>query len=205
MTEECVICLDNIAPTQLAKLDCCSHVYHITCINSWNDTKLCNSKCSICQKTFSKIIKENFQTDCSICMEPVYDSDRANIDSCAHIYHIECVEKWKKTKISKSKCSVCKKKFTKIIYYRNTPNYVSNNAKKAKLAVKPVVVTDLDLSYLNQNTEDLNKEDIVEISVLFDKIEENCSLSLTDVSSDDLEISDDEVNVPLSERLLRSS
>lgn len=104
----CLLC-ENYVVKPSVELRC-NHKYHLNCFiidnsNGKNQIEL-KEKCNKCDK---KIIYEQEEYDCSICLEKIVDHKILSNLPCEHKFHLHCIEQWKV--MNKNTCPLCRKEF----------------------------------------------------------------------------------------------
>jgi hypothetical protein len=78
------------------------------------------------KNTQNKELILEYNCECPICLEKIVNL--ANLDSCIHDFCRSCIEKWAKE--SSTNCPICKRAFTKIIYYEKNKRLEKRVKKK---------------------------------------------------------------------------
>lgn len=104
----CLLC-ENFVVKPCVELRC-KHKYHLNCFiidnsNEKHQIEL-KEKCNKCDK---KIIYEQEEYDCSICLEKIIDHKILSNLPCEHKFHLHCIEQWRV--MNKNTCPLCRTEF----------------------------------------------------------------------------------------------
>lgn len=104
----CLLC-ENFVVKPWVELKC-KHKYHLNCFvidNTTDEHTLQIKEC--CNKCNKKIIYEQEEYDCSICLEKIIDHKILSNLPCDHKFHLHCIEQWRV--MNKNTCPLCRTEF----------------------------------------------------------------------------------------------